>query len=102
MEQRRLLIADRSEDFCRQLQSILRWVCDVHICTTGSKALTMLPQLHPDVLVLDLMLPELDGISLLKALSLTPDRPLILATTCLASDYILVTAEKLDVRYLLM
>ena len=102
MDQHTVLIADSSEDFCLELQDILRWICCARTCTRGGKALKLLSELHPDVLVLDLMLPELDGISLLKAISATGRRPIILATTCLASDYIVSTAQRLGVDYLLV
>ena len=102
MDQHTVLIADSSEDFCLELQDILRWICSTHICTRGGRALKLLSQVHPDVLVLDLMLPELDGISLLKAVSATGRRPIILATTCLTSDYIVRTAQDLGVDYLLV
>ena len=102
MDQHTVLIADSSEDFCLALQDILRWTCTVRTCTGGSRTLKLLSDLHPDVLVLDLMLPELDGISLLKALSAAGRRPLILATTCLTSDYIISTTQALGVDYLLV
>lgn len=102
MEQHTVLIADSSDEFCNELQSILQWICNVRTCSTGSKVLSMISDLHPDILLLDLMLPELDGISVLKALSATGTPPVILATTCLVSDYILHQAQCLNVNYLLV
>ena len=96
-----MLIADSSEDFCKQLHNILRWDCHVVTCTRGRKALHLVRELRPDVLVLDLMLPEVDGISLLKALEVSDCRPAVLATTTLISDYILNAAESMKVDYLL-
>lgn len=101
MDQHTVLIADSSEEFCMELQSSLRWSCQVRCCQSGSKTLQMVADLHPDILVLDLMLPELDGISVLKALSDSGNHPIILATTCLLSDYIMEIAEKLNVDYLM-
>ena len=102
MDQHTVLIADSSEDFCGSLQDILRWICQVRTCSRGSKALKLLSEMQPDILVLDLMLPELDGISLLKALSASGRKPMILATTCLTSDYIISAAQQLQVDYLLV
>ena len=102
MVQHTLLIADSSQQFCEELKSILRWICHVEICTSGSKVLSMLSQLHPDILLLDLMLPELDGISVLKALDASGSQPVTLASTCLVTDYILETAQTLNVNYLLV
>lgn len=102
MEQHTVLIADSDESCCKQLQETLRWICDVHTCCTGTEALSLLSSLHPDVVLLDLMLPQLDGISVLKALRGSGSHPVILASTCLVTDYILETAEKLGVSYLMM
>ena len=102
IDQHTVLIADSSEDFCRQLQDILRWICHVEICRSGGEVLQKISDLHPDVLVLDLMLPELDGISLLKAIQSTGACPATLATTRFLSDYIIEAAGKLNVSYLMV
>ena len=102
MDQYTVLIADGSESYCTQLQDTLRWICNVRTCTSGIEALSLLAEIHPDVLVLDLMLPGLDGISVLKALHGSGSQPLILASTCLVSDYIIETAQQLNVSYLMV
>ena len=101
MESSTVLIADSSEEFCNGLQSILRWNCTVRTCGRGQRALKLIRELRPQVLVLDLMLPEMDGISLLQLLSLSDCRPSVLATTSLISPYVLDTADRMGVDYLL-
>ena len=101
MGPRTVLVADSSEDFCSELYSILRWECRVETCSRGSRALKRIRELRPDVLVLDLMLPEMDGISLLKALDLSDCSPAILATTSLISPYIVDQAQQMKVDYLI-
>ena len=44
----------------------------VIICSSGHEALNMAPNLNPDLLLLDVMLPGMDGISLLKCLRQIP------------------------------
>ena len=102
MQQHTVLVADSSEDFCHDLRDVLRRSCAVHCCYTGMKALKQLHDLRPDVLVLDMMLPELDGVSLLRVLSIADCHPVIIATTCLVTDYLLECAQKLDVAYLMV
>jgi two-component system response regulator (stage 0 sporulation protein A) len=48
----------------------------------------MVEDFQPDVLVMDLALPGLDGISLLRQISELPGRPRILVTTCFMSQYV--------------
>lgn len=102
METIKLLIADGSEEFRLSLEHALRKGYCVRSCGGGKDALTLLHQFHPDVLVLDLMLPELDGISLLKAAAADHIMPLVLATTRYVSDYLLDAIDHLGVSYLMV
>lgn len=101
METRKLLIADGGEEFRQALKEMLQDAYHVRTCQDGKEALDLLRSFQPDVLVLDLMLTELDGISLLQ--SALPDNKalVVLATSRFINDYVLATAEKLGVGYLI-
>ena len=101
MKRDTLVIADGSEDLRLTLKSRFDPVCQVFCCGTGREAIDLIEKKHPDVLMLDLMLPELDGVSLLGLLSATGERPEILAVTAYVSPYLLERAEKLGVRVLI-
>lgn len=96
-----LLIADCNEDFAQALAEQLREPYHVHRCTNGRETLALLRQLRPDILVLDLMLPELDGISLLQAAAQEGICPRVLAVTPLVSDYVVEAAQNLGIGYLI-
>lgn len=51
---------------------------DVKLCHNGKKALTVWPEYRPDLIVLDLMLPELDGFKILENIRLYDERMPIL------------------------
>lgn len=67
----------------------------------GPDALTMLTDVKPDVLLLDLMLPEMDGISLLQEAKLRGINCATIAITPYVSDYVLNAVEYLQVQCLL-
>ena len=46
---------------------------EVQICSTGREALALAPIFSPDLILLDVMLPEMDGLETLKALRQVPD-----------------------------
>ena len=71
-------------------------------CRSGKEALDLALETPPDILILDLMLPELDGISLLQLLFASGIRPLVLATTKLYNDYVVDATAKLGVEYLMI
>jgi two-component system OmpR family response regulator len=45
---------------------------DVHSCDSGEQALQMLPQIKPDLLLLDVMMPGTDGPSTLQRMRADP------------------------------
>ena len=100
-EKCKLLIADTSETIRETLRDILMDSYDLRICGDGRTALEMLCRYRPDVLVLDLMLPGMDGLSLLQAAADGGICPVVLATTRYENDYILDTAYRLGVSYIM-
>lgn len=101
MDARKILIAEGSEDFRLALTEALQGIHYVHSCSNGQEALTLLQNFCPDILVLDLMLPGIDGISLLYTAADSGLCPLVLATGKFFSDYMMDSLEKLGVEYVL-
>jgi len=62
---RKILIATISEATNAELSKALSQY-EVHMCNTGVAALEMLEALRPDILILDLMLPAMDGLTVLR------------------------------------
>ena len=101
MDALKLLIADDNEEFRLALSEALQGLYYIRTCRTGREALTLLRSFCPDVLVLNLMLPEMDGISLLENAVRGGIRPMVLATTPLDNDYVVESAGRLGVEYLM-
>lgn len=101
MNTQTLLIADSNEDFQLTLAEALQGRYRVLCCTNGKEALAILRKEHCDILVLDLTLPELDGISLLQAAVEEGIYPMVLATTPFTSSYVLDAVNRLGVGYLM-
>lgn len=96
-----LLIAQGADELRSALSDRFEEKYQVSTCSDGDTALELIRTLKPNMLILDLMLPKMDGLTLLqKAASDTPS--IILATTRLTSDYVLQTAKDLGVGYLMM
>ena len=72
MEQKiRVLLADGDSEFCARMSAALEKAADmelVGIAEDGAKALAAVGELRPDLLVIDLVLPVLDGIMVLSRL----------------------------------
>ena len=65
----RILLADGNEEFCGRLKQTLEEdgrFAVVGVAGDGVRACELMQSCHPDVLALDLMLPKMDGIAVLK------------------------------------
>lgn len=102
MERRRVLIADGSEVFRTTLAEELSGLFLVKTCGNGKQTLDVIMEFCPDVLVLDMMIPGLDGISLLQSALGNGMQGQILATTRYISDYVAESLEELGVGYLMV
>lgn len=98
---RKLLIADCNEDFRTALAAVLDSQYHVLCCRSGSEALALLQQERPEILVLDLMLPELDGLTLLERIAACGICPMVLAATPILSDYVFSCSQRLGIEYLI-
>ncbi len=101
MDTLKLLIADDNEEFRQALAEALQSAYYIRTCRTGKEALSLLHSYRPDVLVLNLILPEMDGISLLENAARSGIRPMVLATTRLDNDYVIESVSRLGVNYLM-
>lgn len=99
MDPRTALIADRSEDFREALALALTPGFQVRCCARGDQALALLASEKPDLLILDLALPGLEGISLLEQLT---DRPPVLVATDLVNPYVCGKLVELGVEYVIL
>lgn len=95
-----LLIALRSEELCSFLKDALRNKYRIVTCSDGKAALDLLNRSHPDALIMDLILPSLDGLSVLEQAGTVP--PVILCTTTYISDSVVETAKNLGVGNIIL
>lgn len=96
-----LLIADCNEAFRLSLAEEMQTRFRVLSCAGGKKALTLLRQEKPELLVLDLTLPEMDGIALLETIAAEGLQPQILCVSSMLTPYVLEALEQLGIRYLM-
>ena len=84
----RILVVDDEPSIVDAVSTALRYAgFDVSEATTGREAMAMVRNEAPDLIVLDLMLPDLDGLEVTRRLRLDGDRTPILFLT--ARDAIL-------------
>ena len=101
-QRRKILIADGSEEFCSKLKEAVERVQNwevVGAATDGVEAVELLKREMPDVVLLDLMLPKLDGIAVLREASQLRPAPVCMVLTGFLTEYAATAAAGLGVRY---
>ena len=96
---RTLLLAEESAEVASCIVRLLRGEFQVSVCHTGDTALDMLEQKRPDILILNLMLPFMDGLTLLQESAYRP--AYILAYSRFVNKYTADRALELGVGALL-
>lgn len=81
-EKKQVLVVDDEANLRRVLAAMLgRDGCDVHDAENGEQALQILRDHHIDLVISDLRMPKVDGMTLLReALKTDPDLPVIILT----------------------
>ena len=77
----RVLVVDDDLGVCRSLRDLLTEEgCEVHVATDGLRALEMLEATSVDIVVSDVVMPDLDGYELFMEVSRRGTTPVILMT----------------------
>ncbi len=104
MDAIRVLVAEDNQPLCEQMRRYFETQNDIEIvgfASQGLEALDMVRALKPDVLLLDIIMPEMDGFYVLEKL-LEPDiekRPEVIVITGLGRDDFVQRAMSLGAQY---
>ena len=101
------LIADDNKDFVDILQDYFERQDDISIVGTaynGLEALDLISSQSPDVLILDIIMPHLDGIGVLEKMAGTDylDRPKIILLTAFGQESMIQKALELGADYFIL
>ncbi len=106
MDKIRLMVVDDNKEFCwtvrdyAEMQTDIEFVGSAH---DGLTALDMIKLKRPDIIILDNVMPELDGLGVLSHLQNFPesDRPRIVTVTACPTEAFLANVYKLGANYVM-
>ena len=98
----RILIADANTDFCKLLNDVLTAEPDMTvtgIAGDGIEALAMTTELMPDIVLMDLVLPKLDGLEVLRRFGETGARSHIIVLSSFFNAKVVTDCSALGAAY---
>lgn len=98
----KVLIAESSEMLRAELERKLCGNCSIYIRRDYENILTLAEQQRPDLVIVDLMQPGVDGVEVLQRLHLLSPRPEILATSRYLSGYAMTKVMSLGADYVMI
>ena len=103
-EKIRVLIADDNQEFSMTLATYLKNQEDMLVvgrAKDGNEAIDMIPNLMPDVVLLDVIMPHLDGIGVLENINMMrmSKRPICIMLSAVGQDKITQRAIELGAEY---
>ncbi|MCF8009718.1 MAG: sporulation transcription factor Spo0A [Clostridiales bacterium] len=103
----KLIIADDNKEFCELLQEFLNQQEDIELCGiayNGNEALKLIEEHNPEIVVLDIIMPHLDGIGVLEKLAggdYNP-RPKVIMLTAFGQESVTQRAVELGADYYIL
>ena len=96
-----ILVADSTREFCSAVSEAFSGKYKVLSCGDGRTALKLLFEHEPDILWLDVMLPGMDGLTILQTAAMQGTTPKVIASIRHESEYVIRALERLSVSLVL-
>jgi len=94
---KKVLIADTTASLVQAVAANLKGKVEIHKCQDGTKLLLLVQKLQPDILLLDLHLPGINGIDALHTLRSSGCNLPVVATGYIRNDYVCARLSQLQV-----
>lgn len=105
MENISVILVDDNATLIKSLSDYFSAQSDISLLGTadnGVDALELIDTLHPQVVVLDIVMPRLDGLGVLRELTGRRDRPYIIMLSALKNDAVINRTVELGASYFLV
>ena len=101
----RVVVADDNKEFCRTMREYFAACEDIEligVAFDGKEAYEMVLQTKPDVLLTDVVMPNLDGLGVLSKINNSPElakKPNVIVISAIGNDKIIRSAMNLGAQY---
>ncbi len=102
----RVLVADDNQEFCNLVRDFIDLQDDLELAGVahdGVRVLEMIEEKHPDVVLLDIIMPRLDGIGVLERMAQGADtQPRMIMVTAFGQEAVAKHAATLGAHYFII
>ncbi|MGE5583066.1 MAG: sporulation transcription factor Spo0A [Bacillota bacterium] len=102
MSKIKIAIADNNRELCNTLADLIDLQEDmelVGVAFDGLEALKVIENSKPDVLILDITMPYLDGIGVLERIAAFPERPVVIVLTAFEQEAMIQRLTTMGATY---
>jgi two-component system response regulator (stage 0 sporulation protein A) len=102
MQKIKIVIADNNRELCDTLSDLIGLQEDMELAGVaydGIEALQVIDKYRPEVVILDITMPYLDGIGVLERLAEFPERPIVIVLTAFEQESMIQRIISLGATY---
>jgi len=98
MENIDIMLVDDEPDFLEIMSAVIRgWNYNVIAASSGAEAIELMKSKKPDIVILDYIMPEMDGIAVLKEMRKTDKETPVIMFTAHPNMKVIKGTEKLSI-----
>ncbi len=97
-----ILIADDNSEFCQTLAKYIEKHEELEVigvAKDGAEAIEMITNIEPDVVLLDVIMPQLDGLGVLEKINEINKKPIVIMLSAVGQDKVTQRAISLGAQY---
>ena len=98
----RIVIADANPDFCKLLADLIAAETEMELVGTvmdGQEALSVISDQQPDLIVMDLVLPKLDGLEVLRRMAEAGIKSQVIVLSAFMNSNVIMSCSSYGVTY---
>lgn len=104
MKKLKLMVIDDNREFCRLVRDYSKSREEIEFCGAtfdGISAMGLIRELNPDIIILDTVMPQLDGIGVMKHIRNSETNPKVIAVSVSPTDFVVAEMCRLGADYII-
>lgn len=104
MKKIKLMVIDDNREFCKLIKDYVQAIEEIEFCGVafdGISAMNLIRERNPDVILLDTVMPELDGIGVMKHIKNLSTKPKVIVVSSSPTNFVITEMYRLGADYII-